>query len=89
MKSFNLLSVGMKTALLQAEATACASGLATVQFCTLVVYFIFFSHCKITTVVSFSGLLVTCLYSPFVLISALFWRICAAFAVFIKPKIEV
>jgi hypothetical protein len=35
--------VGKKTALLQAEASACVSGLANVQFCALAVhYFVFF-----------------------------------------------
>jgi uncharacterized membrane protein len=45
--------VGKKTALLQAEASACVSGLANVLFCGEAVSFYFFSHCKITTVVSF------------------------------------
>jgi len=48
-----------KTALLQAEASACVSGLANVLFCGLAVSFFSFSHCKINTVVSFFGLLVT------------------------------
>lgn len=36
-----LRCVGKKTALLQAEASACVSGLANVMFCALVVHFIF------------------------------------------------
>jgi hypothetical protein len=44
---------------LQAEALACGLGLANVLFCVLAVHFIFFTHCKITTDVSFLGLLVT------------------------------
>jgi len=54
-----LRCIGKKTALLQAEALARVSGLANVLFCGVAVSFFFFSHCKITTVVSFSGLLVT------------------------------
>ena len=34
--------VGKKTALLQAEASACVSGLANVQFCAWAVYFFLF-----------------------------------------------
>jgi hypothetical protein len=34
--------VGKKTALLQAEASACVSGLANVLFCALAVHYIFF-----------------------------------------------
>jgi hypothetical protein len=34
--------VGKKTALLQAEASACVSGLANVQFCALAVYYFVF-----------------------------------------------
>jgi len=52
-----LRCVGKKTALLQAEVSASVSGLANVLFCGSAVSF--FSHCKITTVVSFLGLLVT------------------------------
>jgi len=37
-----LLSVGKKTALLQAEALACVSGLANVMFSALGVHFIFY-----------------------------------------------
>jgi len=38
---------------LQAEASACVTGLANVLFCGVAVSFFYFSHCKITTVVSF------------------------------------
>ena len=48
--------VGKKTALLQAEASARVSGLANVLFCGLAVSFFFYSHCKITNVVSLFGL---------------------------------
>ncbi len=48
-----LPSVSKKTALLQAEASARVLGLANVLFCGSAVSFFFFSHCKITTVVSF------------------------------------
>jgi hypothetical protein len=44
---------------LQAEASARVSGLANVLFCALVIHLSLFFHCKITTVVSFLGLLVT------------------------------
>jgi len=54
-----------KTALLQAEALARVLGFANVLFCGVAVSFFLFSHCKITTVVSFLGLLVTCLYPSF------------------------
>jgi hypothetical protein len=37
-----LRCVGKKTALLQAEASACVSGLANVLFCALAVHYFFF-----------------------------------------------
>jgi hypothetical protein len=44
---------------LQAEASARVSELANVLFCALAVSLFFLSLCKITTVASFFGLLVT------------------------------
>jgi hypothetical protein len=55
--------VGKKTALLQAEASACVSGLANVLFCALAVHFIVFLFClfssKLSAVSFFLHLAVT------------------------------
>ena len=44
--------VGKKTALLQAEASACVSGLANVQFCALAVHYIVFLFLSLSSKLS-------------------------------------
>jgi hypothetical protein len=59
-KSINFLRcAGKKTALLQAEASACVSGLANVQFCAWAVHYIVFLTAKLPLSFLFLGLLLT------------------------------